>query len=67
LLVETMQTLLDEATPRCAPASTPRSFFEKLGAALGRSPRNLMRMFDPSGSPTAENLLGASAYCRGGR
>jgi hypothetical protein len=33
--------------------------FEKLGAALGRSPKRLMRMFGPSGNPTAENLLGA--------
>jgi hypothetical protein len=32
--------------------------FEKLGAALGRSPKGLMRMFGPSGNPTAENLFG---------
>jgi DNA-binding phage protein len=32
--------------------------FEKLGTALGRSPKSLMRMFGPSGNPTAENLLG---------
>jgi hypothetical protein len=32
--------------------------FEKLGAALGRSPKSLMRMFGPSGNPTAANLLG---------
>lgn len=31
--------------------------FEKLGTALGRSPKSLMRMFGPSGNPTAENLL----------
>lgn len=31
--------------------------FEKLGAALGRSPKSLMRMFGPNGNPTAENLL----------
>jgi DNA-binding phage protein len=31
--------------------------FERLGAALGRSPKSLMRMFGPSGNPTAENLL----------
>ena len=24
-------------------------------------------MFGPSGNPTAENLLGASVYCSGGR
>lgn len=39
--------------------------FEKLGAALGRSPKRLMRMFGPFGNPTAENLLGDSAYCGG--
>ena len=32
--------------------------YEKLGVALGRSPKNLMRMLGPSGIPTAENLLG---------
>lgn len=32
--------------------------FERLGAALGRSPKSLMRMFGPAGNPTAENLLG---------
>ena len=32
--------------------------FERLGEILGRSPKNLMRMFGPKGNPTAENLLG---------
>jgi hypothetical protein len=32
--------------------------FEKLSAALGRPQKSLMRMFGPSGNPTAENLLG---------
>ena len=32
--------------------------FEKLGLALGRPPKSLMRMFGPNGNPTAENLLG---------
>ena len=32
--------------------------FEKLGAALGRPHKSLMRMFGPNGNPTAENLLG---------
>ena len=32
--------------------------FERLGAALGRSPKSLMRMFGPSGNPAAENLFG---------
>jgi DNA-binding phage protein len=31
--------------------------FERLGAALGRSSKSLMRMFGPNGNPTAENLL----------
>jgi DNA-binding phage protein len=31
--------------------------FEKLGKALGRSPERLMRMFGPSGNPTARNLF----------
>jgi DNA-binding phage protein len=32
--------------------------FEKLSAALGRPQKSLMRMFGPSGNPTAGNLLG---------
>ena len=32
--------------------------FERLGAALGRPQKSLMRMFGPNGNPTAENLLG---------
>jgi DNA-binding phage protein len=32
--------------------------FERLSAALGRPEKSLMRMFGPSGNPTAENLLG---------
>jgi hypothetical protein len=32
--------------------------FEKLSAALRRPQKSLMRMFGPSGNPTAENLLG---------
>ena len=32
--------------------------FEKLGKALDRPPKSLMRMFGPAGNPTAENLLG---------
>jgi hypothetical protein len=35
--------------------------FEKLGAALGRSPKSLMRMFGLSGNPTAGNLLAVIA------
>jgi len=31
--------------------------FEKLGTALGRSPKSLMRMFGPSGNPAAGNLM----------
>ena len=32
--------------------------FEKLGTALDQSPKSLMRMFGPSGNPTAANLFG---------
>jgi len=32
--------------------------FEKLSIALGRPQKSLMRMFGPSGNPTAENLFG---------
>lgn len=32
--------------------------FERLSAVLGRPQKSLMRMFGPSGNPTAENLLG---------
>lgn len=31
--------------------------FAKLGAATGRSPKSLMRMFSPSGNPHAKNLF----------
>lgn len=33
--------------------------FERLGAALGKSPQSVMLMFDPAGKPTAEDLFGA--------
>src|ERR1700682_816546 len=62
LLVEAMQALLDgnleeglAALRSCINATIG---FEKLGATLGRSPKSLMRVFGPSGNPTAENLLG---------
>ena len=32
--------------------------FDALSKALGRPPKSLMRMFGPSGNPTAENLFG---------
>jgi hypothetical protein len=32
--------------------------FEKLSIALGRPQNSLMRMFGPTGNPTAENLFG---------
>src|SRR4029078_10834911 len=58
LLGEAMQELLDghledgrAALRSCINATIG---FEKLGAALGRSPKSLMRMFGPSGNPTAE-------------
>jgi DNA-binding phage protein len=62
LLAEAIQALLDgnleeglAALCSCIDATVG---FEKLGLALGRSPKSLMRMFGPSGNPTAENLLG---------
>jgi DNA-binding phage protein len=61
LLAEAMQALLDgnleegrAALRSCINATIG---FEELGTALGRSPKSLMRMFGPSGNPTAENLL----------
>ena len=61
LLGEAMQALLDgdleegrAALRSCINATVG---FEKLGTALGRSPKSLMRMFGSSGNPTAENLL----------
>ena len=32
--------------------------FKKLSVALGRPQKSLMRMFGPTGNPTAENLFG---------
>jgi DNA-binding phage protein len=32
--------------------------FEKLGGMVEKSPKSLMRMFSPSGNPTANNLFG---------
>ncbi|QPJ64010.1 MAG: transcriptional regulator [Candidatus Nitrohelix vancouverensis] len=32
--------------------------FEKLGVIVQKSPKSLMRMFSPSGNPTANNLFG---------
>ena len=32
--------------------------FEKLGNMVEKSPKSLMRMFSPSGNPTANNLFG---------
>jgi hypothetical protein len=62
LLGEAMQLLLDgnleegrAALRSCINATIG---FERLGTALGRSPKSLMRMFGPTGNPTAENLLG---------
>src|SRR5256885_10295273 len=61
LLGEAMQALLDGDLEEGR--SALRSYinatigFEKLGAALSRSPKSLMRMCGPAGNPTAENLL----------
>ena len=63
LLGEATQALLDgdleeglSALHSCINATIG---FEKLGHALGRPPKSLMRMFGPSGNPTAENPFGA--------
>jgi DNA-binding phage protein len=68
LLSEAMQVLLDgnleegcSALRSCINATIG---FEKLGTALGRSPKTLMRMFGPSGNPTAENLLSVISLLR---
>jgi DNA-binding phage protein len=66
LLAEAMQALLDGglAEGRAAMRSCINATigFDKLGASLGRSPKSLMRMFGPSGNPTAENLLGVIRF-----
>jgi len=36
--------------------------FSQLGAALGRSPKSLMRMLSPTGNPQARNLFEMVAY-----
>ena len=36
--------------------------FIKLGSALGRSPKVLMRMLSPAGNPQAKNLFAIIAY-----
>jgi hypothetical protein len=36
--------------------------FPKLGTALGRSPKSLMRMLSPTGNPQARNLFEMIAY-----
>lgn len=36
--------------------------FVKLGNALGRSPKSLMRMLSPAGNPQARNLFEMLAY-----
>jgi DNA-binding phage protein len=36
--------------------------FAKLGAALDRSPKSLMRMLSPAGNPQARNLFDMIAY-----
>jgi len=62
LLADAMQALLDgnveEGRASLRSCINATIGFERLGVALGRSPKSLMRMFGPSGNPTAENLLG---------
>jgi DNA-binding phage protein len=69
LLGEAMQMLLDgdlevgrSALRSCINATIG---FERLGAALGRSPKSLMRMFGLGGNPTAENLLAVIGVLQG--
>src|ERR1700756_4435511 len=61
LLGEAMQALLggdlEEGRSALRSCINATIGFEKLGAALGQSPKSLMRMFGPSGNPTAENLF----------
>jgi hypothetical protein len=66
LLVEATQTLLDEGHAALRSCINATTGFEKFGSAPGPVAKSLMRIFGPSGNPTAGNLLGASAYCRGG-
>lgn len=62
LVVEAVQAVfegnLEDACSALRSCINATIGFEKLGTALGRSPKSLMRMFGPSGNPTAENLLG---------
>jgi DNA-binding phage protein len=61
LFQEVVQTLLggDLDTGRAAMRDFINATvgFERLSASLGRPQNSLMRMFGPSGNPTAENLL----------
>src|SRR6266496_5238871 len=61
LLCEAVQALLngdlDEGRSALRSCINATIGFEKLGTALGRSPKSLMRMFGPPGNPTAGNLL----------
>jgi hypothetical protein len=66
LPVDATQTFLDEATRALRSCINATIGFENPARRSGRSPKSLMRMFGPPGNPTAENLLGASAYRRGG-
>jgi hypothetical protein len=70
LVGEAMQALLDgnleegrAALRSCINATIG---FEKLGAALRRSPKSLMRTFGPSGNPTAGNLLAVICVLQAG-
>lgn len=68
MLVEATRALLDgnreEGRAALRSGINASVGFEKLGAALDRSPKGLMRMFGPSGNPSAENLLGAVGLLR---
>ena len=68
LLAEAMQALLDgdleEGLVSLRSCINATIGFEKLGAALGRSPKSLIRMFGPSDNPTAEILLSVIGVLR---
>jgi hypothetical protein len=40
----------------------PLEVIRRVGAALGRSPKSLMRMLSPTGNPQARNLFEMIAY-----
>ena len=66
LLKESMESLLegDLATGKALLRDYINATvgFGSLAAATGTQPKNLMRMFGPSGNPTAKNLMNIIAH-----